>query len=232
MKLTTAIAAIWPNFPLGDMTMASYVRALRAVPAHRSQAVFDAVVEHCERMPAPAKLLDLAADAAQRQTEAERNAHDHEIENRFRLASGITPEQERANVVRLKALTRDYLHRLNATKAARNGVLPDDWQRTEAAETAVDRTFCSACKGRDPRCPYCEGRGVVCPTCGGAHVLRRAGESGERPLYVGCHDCTDWVRQSEHRWDDHGYPVYERDRFRERDAVHGYRNRMRTERAA
>ena len=207
--------------------MAGYARALRAVPAANSQAIFDAALESCKFMPAPSELLSIAADVAKRRADADEQTRLHEIESRFRLQTGITPEQERANVERLKALTRDYLHRVNATKAARAGTLPDDWQRTESSETAVDRTFCQACHGRDPRCAYCAGRGVVCPTCGGAHVLRRAGESGERPLYVGCGDCTDWTRQTEHKWDDHGYPVYEQDAIALRRAVHAYRDRRR-----
>lgn len=211
--------------------MAAHIRGLRAVAAQDAQAIFDHVYEHCTFFPAGAELMRFARECATARTNAAEVEREHEIVTRFKLRSGITDEQAARNVDRLKTMTREYLQRVNAAKSANKGRLPDDWHRTEAADAPIDRTRCQACRGNDPRCPFCEGRGVVCPTCGGAHVLRRNGDSGERPLYVGCGDCTDWARQSEHRWDEHGYPVYERDRFRERATVHAWRATMRAEAA-
>lgn len=232
IKLIAAIGAIFPNSPLDEETMAAHVRGLRAIAAEDAQAIFDRVYEHCTFFPAGAELMRFAREAAAARAKAAEASREHEIENRFRLQTGITPEQEAANVERLKAMTRERLKTINGLKATRAGKLPDDWEHAEPAPVNVDRTHCQACRGRDPRCPYCEGRGVVCPTCGGAHVLRRNGDSGERPLYVGCKDCTDWARQSEHKWDEHGYPIYERVRGSGRATVHAWRATMRAEAAA
>ena len=226
MKLVAAIGAIFPNYPLGKETMAGYVRSLAHTPVGDSQAIFDAVLNACEYMPPPAKILDLARECADRRISSQQIAAEHERVERYELQTGISREQAELIKTSVMQRTRDYLRRVNTAKFVNRGALPDGWDGVgPEPQPYRDRTRCSACRGNDPRCPFCEGRGVVCPTCSGAHVLSAKRETSERPLYVGCHDCTDWASQKTHEWDTGGMPIYRRDRDRERAAIHAARAR-------
>lgn len=227
-ELVGVIGAMFPNQPMSEESARLYVARLQQfAPRDR-----DAIVTAIERksgsyLPSLPDLVSIATAVTVERIREERVSRDHQVIEAFKLESGMTDEQADANVQRMKAMTRDYLQRVNAAKAANKGILPDDWERTEPQTETTDPTRCPACKGSDPGCKTCDGRGLVCPTCHGSHILTRGRKSSERPLYIGCPDCTDWERQTLHTWDAHGWPKFQRDHDREVATIHAARSRRR-----
>ena len=199
-----------------------------SVSARDAEAVFDLALERCEYMPPPAKILELARECSERRFKSEQIAAEHERVAQYELQTGISREQADLTKAAIMQRIRDHLKRVNTAKIVNRGTLPDGWDRqADEPDGYVDRTRCPSCNGNDPRCPFCEGAGLVCPTCAGAHILSAKRETSERPLYVGCPDCTDWRTQMTHQWDNGGQPVFRRDRERERASIHAARAKRR-----